>query len=365
MSRRTERGAVAVTVALLLIPLSILMAFTVDLGLAYAQRQALASGADSAALAIVDTKRDYLLANPGAVTSCDQLRTADASLPASSPLKASTIALAQINANAPFRAALQPSDITTNLRCTGVGVLEAEVGVAKTVQSTFGGLAGVSSLRVDRISQADLGIAQKVGGLKPVGVCSLQAQDIMTHATADAAAGLPYRAELIALDKIWQSTQSCDGSGGSGNWGWLDCGQGNGANDLGDALKDGCPNALTLNATTPPSVTISGTPGNKGNSSHVRGAMAAILDDEATLPVYDTYAGNGNNATYRVIGFLTVKICGFDSSIRGTCYDSAVGMGSNEIQVRYVSYSPLGQLGNTCGIGATCAYNSYVTKLVR
>jgi Flp pilus assembly protein TadG len=363
--RRRERGAVAVTVAVLMIPLSILMAFTVDFGMAYAQRTALATGSDSAALAIVGTKRDFLVSNPGVITSCAALLAHDAMLPAGSPLKASTIAVAQLNGNAPFGDAVQAADITANLSCTGAGILEAEVGVGRDVRTTFGGLAGVSTVHVETGAQAGLGVARQVGGVRPVGVCIHQAQDIMDHAVADAAAGQPYRAELIALTKIWQGSQSCSASGGAGNWGWIDCGQGNSASALGNALQNGCPGPLTLNPTTPPSLSLTGSPGNMGNSSHAREAMTAMLDDEMTLPVYDTYSGNGNNATFRVIGFITVAVCGFDANIRGACFDSAVGVDSNEIQVRYVSYAAIGQLGNTCGIGAACAYNTYVTKLVR
>jgi hypothetical protein len=121
---------------------------------------------------------------------------------------------------------------------------------------------------------------------------------------------------------------------------------------------------MTLNATTPPSLTITGTPGNKENSNNVKDGMQAVLDEEVSLPVYDTYSASGNNATYRVIGFLTVKVCGYGSAIKGACFDSSVAVVDQDIQVRYVSYAPIGQLGNICGIGQSCAYNSYVTKLV-
>ena len=360
-----ERGAVAVTVALLLIPLAILSAFVLDFGNAFAQRQALVAGADSAALSVVAKQQQLAVASPG--KTCAQLVADDTALPAGSANKSTNIALGYINNNAPFGAVLTASDITVALSCNTVGTpaLQATVIVKKNVPTSFGRLAGVNSLTVDRRSQAAMGVAYKVANFRPIGLCTYQAQDIVAHATADAAAGVPYRGELISLSKIWNGSQTCDGGGGSGNWGWLDCGQGNGASALGAVLATGCPGSLALNtATTPPSVLISGSPGNAASNTPVHDGMAAIMDQVVEFPVYDTYTGNGSGVDYRVIGFLSLKMCGYDITTRGACYDSTQPMSSNDLQVRYADYHPLGSLGGTCTIGSPCAYNSLVTKLV-
>ena len=66
MTRRDERGGVAMIVALLLVPMMLLIAFTLDLGIAYAQAQAFAAGADSGALAIAEAKRTSLTSHASA-----------------------------------------------------------------------------------------------------------------------------------------------------------------------------------------------------------------------------------------------------------------------------------------------------------
>ena len=137
-SPRKERGAVAVTVALLTIPLLILTAFTVDFGMAYAQGQAYSAGADSAALAIVNAKRAPLLVPPAVPPTCDDIRIADAALSAGDPTKASSIALTQVNANTNFGTQLTASDVTTALSCTPAGVLVADVDVKRNVPTSLG-----------------------------------------------------------------------------------------------------------------------------------------------------------------------------------------------------------------------------------
>ena len=72
-------------------------------------------------------------------------------------------------------------------------------------------------------------------------ICKYQAQQIITDAAADASSSVPFRAELIALTKVWTGNQTCDGAGGSGNWGWLDLGQGNGNSALADMITHGGP----------------------------------------------------------------------------------------------------------------------------
>lgn len=353
------------TVAVLLIPLMVVAAFAVDFGNAYSQRRALSSGADSAALAIVAQQQKLGVADP--TKSCAQLIADDAALPSTAPNKAANVALNYVNANAPFGATLTATDLTVSLSCTTTGTpaLVATVQVNKVVPTSFGRLVGVNNLNVGRASQAAMGVAYKVTGFRPIGICKYQAQDIISHATQDAANGVPYRGELISLTKVWNGSDTCDGAGGSGNWGWLDCGQGNGASALGAVLASGCTSTLTLDtSTTPPSTVINGSPGNSANNTPVHTGMATIMDDVVDVPVYDTYTGTGQNATFRVIGFLSVKMCGYDVTTRGACYDPAVPMSGNDLQVRYAAYRPLGQLGGTCQIGQPCAYNALVTKLV-
>ena len=367
VSRRADDGAVAVMVAIFAVVLIVIAAFTTDFGMAYAQRQAIATGADSAALAVVHAKYIAEMADPTHPT-CDQLVINDTALAASNTKKASTIALAQVNANAPFNATIAAADVTTTLTCdSAANVLQVSVKVNRNINPILGQVAGVSTMHIDRTAVAALGVANGVSGLEPIGLCTNQATAIIKQHAADAFTATPDRAQLTQETKVWGGGAQCDGGGGSGNWGWLKFpGMGNGSGELGDMIISGYGGHLTLDTTkNPPSYQVGAVPGNRGNNAHTHDAMQKIMDKTVTFPVYSTVTGNGNNTTYTVVGFLSLKMCGYDQTIRGTCYDPTVPMGSNDMQIRYIDYAPAGQLSKFCGIGATCAFNAYVTKLLQ
>ena len=367
---RREDGAVAVMVAIFAVILIVIAAFTTDFGMAYAQRQALATGADSAALAVINAKYASEIAGPA--RTCDELITQDGVLAtASPPTNAATIALTQINANAPFGATIAASDVTTTLKCVNSGkTLQAKVKVNRTVQPILGNVLGASPSQISREAVTALGVVNKVTGLAPIAICTNQAQAIIDKHVADLAAGVVGEsAQLVPLDKVWGGGASCDGGGGSGNWGWLNFGKGVSVPDLVAYITGTYTTTLTLDSsTTPASYMMDGTPGNKGNAGPVGTAMGTIMNSVITLPVYDSVAGHGANTTYNVIGFLSVKLCGYDNKQFGACWDSspAVKMTGNDLQVRFSSYTPTGGLEPpVCGIGEACSFDAYVTKLLQ
>jgi Flp pilus assembly protein TadG len=355
---RREDGAVAVTVALFAVVLLVITAFTTDFGMAYAQRQALASGADSAALGIV--RAEYTTE----ITSSTP-RTC-ATIVSNDTVLASTIALAQINANAPFNATLVAADVTTTLSCVGVGmgILQVSVAVNRRVNPILGGLAGASSMRISRQAVAALGVVNGVKGVLPIAICTNEAQAIIAQHLADMTAGRADSAQLVSLTKVWGSGTQCDGTGtGTGNWGFLDFGKGVSATDLVSYINGSYPYTLTL-----PIPSMGGTPGDK-NSSLIVAAMQQIMDKIVMIPVYNTVSGTGAGTTYSLIGFLSVQLCGYadnHTQAVGTCWDPATSvlMTNNSMQVRYVSYTPVGQMGQVCALGSSCAFNAYVTKLL-
>ena len=150
-------------VALLAIPVSILTAFTMDFGATYAKRQALSSGADSGALAVINQKRQLVFANPTVYTTC-------ASLLATDPLStaAKTTVVSQINKNSQYGETVGAANVTAALSCQGSNLV-VDVGVDTNVPTTLGRLVGVSSLRANRVAQAVI----KVGGKSDCGLCIL------------------------------------------------------------------------------------------------------------------------------------------------------------------------------------------------
>ena len=124
--------------------------------------------------------------------------------------------------------------------------------VTKKQARNFGKAVGAAPITLTRTSVADLGVRNNPSGVMPIGLCQYQANTIINHAASDALAGLPHRTELITLSKVWTGNQTCDGVDGSGNWGWLDLGQGNGANALGDLIAAGGTTAEVTVTGNPP-----------------------------------------------------------------------------------------------------------------
>jgi Flp pilus assembly protein TadG len=344
-----EDGAVAVLVAFFAVILLVLAAFTTDFGMAYAQRQALATGADSAALAVIHAEYASQLATP--TRTCADAVTQDAAL-------ASTIALAQVNANAPFNATIAASDITVPiLSCVSAGtVLQAKVVVNRTMTPILGQMAGASAMNLTRQATAALGVIKGVPNVLPIALCINQAQDIMDHKVG---------AQEVPLNKVWPSATSQCGTDGAGNWGWLDLGYGVTPGDLADYV-----NGLHPYTLTPPVPPMNGASGDKGNANAVAAAMQTIMDKNVLLPVYSTVTGTGGNAVYTIVGFIAVQICGYMSNNKqalGLCYDSTtpgVQLTGTDMQLRYSSYIPVGEIGEVCALGSSCAENAYITKLL-
>ena len=321
----------------------LLAAFTVDLGIAYAQAQAFAAGSDSAALAIAGAKRANLNAHASAPGNCQSLIASDAG-------QALAIAKKQADANRPYdlKATTGQVDVQVTLTCvngtTGApdanGILRVRVTVQRDVPTTLGRLAGVNTVKASRQASAGLGVSGIVqGGAFPLAICDAQAKAIMSRAISS-----PYPIEVIDVDKVWKA--DCSSKKGSGNWGWLECG-GNGTPTLADAILNGCDIDLTLTG-TPPTITVDGTPGNKINAGPVRDALDTVKGGTFAFPVFDKVTGNGAGTEYRVVGFINLKFVDYDKS-------------SGDITVQYVSYSPVGSINPACGIGGTgCAtFNNY------
>lgn len=349
--RRNERGGVAAVVGLLMIPVMLLSAFTLDYGIAYAQAQAYASGADSASLAILKAKRAKLTGNPAVVPTCATLMATDGG-------EALAIAKQQADANGPFglKSASNQFDVQVALSCVDkngnpspTGMLRADVTVKRAVPTTFGKLAGVSTINAIRSSSAALGVAADPNGVFPLAICDKTADLIMTKAGIS---GAPYPTETIEVDKVWMpGCHAGGGNSGSGNWGWLDCGGGVSVPAIAAAIDNGCPTDFTLTG-NPPSAMIDGAPGNKINSNNLKTSMDGALGGIYAFPVYSKITGNGANTAYTVVGFIELQLVSYDTD--------------GNIQVKYVNYSPVGSINTSCGIGSpTCkSYNTWAIRLM-
>lgn len=332
---RDERGGVAVVVACLLVPFMLLTAFTADVGMAYAQAQAFASGADSAALAVARANQDTLNRNPTTITTCAQLLATDPGF-----AKAKAIAQKQVDANGPFGLTSTSGQIAVDVALSCVdGVFRVTVEAKRDVPTTLARIAGVNSLTAKRSASAGLSGATRVGGVFPMAICDQQRDAIL----ATAAAGQPYPTVTLDSDKVWHpGCASGKINKGSGNWGWLDCGAANnGIPTIIQHIDDGCDVEL---AGHPATVDMGGTPGNKLNAGPLLSALTGAMGKTYAFPVYDQVSAQGSNTVYTVVGFVQLKIVGL----------SPLG----DINVQYVSYSPTAEFDPGCGIGGPTACTS-------
>jgi Flp pilus assembly protein TadG len=349
---RAERGAVAVVVAVIAPVILVLAGFTLDFGATYAQARAFSTGADSAALAVVNAKRTAINNAPATPTSCKTIVDNDGG-------QALTVAKNQVGLNAPNGMTLASGNVSVSvqLQCLDKngnsddnGLLKATVTVSRSVPTTLGQMVGVAAITATKDGSAALGVARQVNGMFPLAFCKDVADDIVTKATA---AGQPFPFYDIEVDKVWNNGTSCSaGNKGSGNWGWLNCGSGVSAVDIGSYISNGCNADLTLSG-APPTTSIEGAPGNKINSSNVTGPLTAALGKTYAFPIYKTIGGNGSNTFYTIVAFIELRIIAYDKD--------------GNVTVQYVSYSPVGDINNLCGIGniQCTAYNAWAVGLVQ
>jgi hypothetical protein len=241
----SENGAVAVMTALLMVVLLGMSAIVVDIGMLYAERSQLQSGADAAALAI---------AQDCAAGECgDYVATGER--------------FANANSNDDHSAAVPI--IAGNMVTVQTSTVTRDGGTA--VRHWFAPILGVDSTRVGATAKASWGSPSK-------------------------ATVFPFTAPKCKFDQaptdteFWITSEStCIGSTGNrlpGAFGWLD--------------EDGHKNCRA--SVDVDQVIIGGAPGKSGpQNCHIDG-------ETILLPVYDEKSGQGNNVGYVIHGFAAFRV---------------------------------------------------------
>jgi len=328
------------------------LAFVTDFGLAYTNKRAMQNGVDAAALAVAQK----IAVDGDPTATCGELEARWEGDP-----EVIAIADKYFGHNHSTSGAAHSDPV---LSC-GNSATQLFVGVDTAQESTtfFGGIAGVDGISLAQSAKAVVAPAKTVIGLRPFAMCLGLAKTVIDEPTVN---------HMLLLEK---TDFGCGGA--SGNWGMMDFDGDDkqlpeGANEALQWIKDGYNGPISI----APPIYIPGETG-APEPGKLEDAMNAMLDDEIVIPVYDLLSGNGSNAQFRVVGFLSIKVCGwkFNNTKKGPppppagqgCFVSSQVPSpepKDYLQVRYKGFVPIGDVSESCVFAnAACDLGTRLYKL--
>jgi hypothetical protein len=304
-----ERGAISVIVALLLVALLGFTAIAVDVGMLYAERTQLRSGADGAALAIAQ--------------KCSRnLSDVDCSM--TSPMASS---LANSNAN----------DGLSNIKTTALDKTNRSVTVTVGAQEAgrtpnqvslfFARSLGINTAEVAASSTAKWGTPSKGPIILPLAIayCKL---NIPTGGTAGA--------EQV----LEQSVNGCGGI--PGGFGWI------------QTSSTKCSITATAGVSTTSGIWFTSDTGASAPTVCTADDFTQMNNQTVLLPLYDVATGTGSSGKYYVKGFAAFHITGYHfASISWTAGAKVDNKTIRGYFVKFVSLAQGFELGTTPDYGAT------------
>ena len=294
--RQDEHGAVAVTVALLLIPLLVCLAFVVDAGILHWEKGQLQNGADAAALAVA---QDCALEG----TSC------------SAGAEALANSVAENNAN-DGQAATAFGEFTVSSSSGKVEVIASTLNDEGTaIRHPFASMISPSSSTIVASATAEWGVPGS-GHTIPLAVAECELSRHFDPGTE--AAGDPFVLQL-ASPGGGSGPEEC-APGYPGGFGWLegDDTNGDGSPDCAVEVEVGVPE--------------SGIPGS--SDTHAGGCpsdyITDLLGETVLIPMYDSYASGsaGSHGSYNISRFAAFKITGYHIA-SAPCESPGVRAGSD------------------------------------
>jgi hypothetical protein len=273
-------------------------AFAVDLGLGWAVKRQLSVSADAAALAgAQEAGIQYKgLGSCGAIESVAEQTVSD-----------------YFTDNPP-----QGENISVTAdadACTDSNKVTVAVEVTSDLGTVFGGVINVDTMTPGSGATADVFGARVLTGLRPFTVC-------MSDALAGAADGNTYQS--VYKNHNTAPDGSCNPTGAPGNWGYTTFGLGNSDNTVLCLIENGygaeCggdAGGVDVGAPGDPvdadGYTGNSIQGNPNTESKDVQALNSLLNQTILLPVADddSWASQGNNASYDGMGAIAVEFCGW------------------------------------------------------
>ncbi len=326
-----ERGAVAVTVALLMVVLVGIGAFTVDFGMSYVSTRQLQTASDSAALAAA-AKFGQLNGN------C-------------STISADTAARAQIQADvAAYRTQNRAGSTgsITAVACAADGYgIEVTYSSAGSTARALGGIFGQGNdYDTAKSATAEVFVPPDGIGVRPYALCGSILPSVTT-----------FPSPVFQMDLPSTGNSLCPGASSSGNWWSVDCPEApsNSNTYLGEATLNGCTSPINIVPNQAPrtgsalrtylnnscpvksSSCLGANTGNLGGTP-ILNAWTSLVQDRRRilLPVFcgtpspcDQAAvvnAGGNNAIYPVQALVGVIVCGYHFGTNNNQNSAAIPM---------------------------------------
>ncbi|QOI62580.1 Tad domain-containing protein [Arthrobacter sp. TES] len=285
VNENRERGAVAVIVAGAMVVLLGFAALAVDVGSIYAEKAQLQNGADAAALAVAtDCASGSCGDSAGTADFFANNNANDASSGAVVSFPAATTVRVVTNART------DGEDHLTLLFARALGYETTEVGAV--AEASWGAPSAASTLPWT-VSEC---VFKKY--LTPTQLSSLNSTGNFT--------GDPIPTHLLLrYDENAPTVAGCAAQNGyqPGGFGWLD-------------TDSGCSTDIDLD------MTVEGQTGNHfPNAAGCNAALANIMNEPALIPLFSAATGNGDNATYTLIGFAAFQVTGYKFSGSGAVVD--------------------------------------------
>jgi hypothetical protein len=256
---RDERGAVAVIVALLMVPVIGLAALAIDASAMWSKKQQLQNGADAGALAIAQ--------------NCAKGACGNASGTANS------YASSNVNDGAATGIVLSPNPVLPTSGTVTVQTTDSQ-------QHWFARIWGSNDSTIHARATAVWG-GPHGGATFPLAfsICEWNWQTGGLDSTTQ---------HKIVLTKT--STSNCVGPSGNvvpGGFGWVDPSTGT------------CTTASIINGW------LNSSTGNTPPSGCTPSDFNAVIGKTVLIPIFDNYTGTGNNASYHVYGYAAFKFTGY------------------------------------------------------
>jgi Putative Flp pilus-assembly TadE/G-like len=278
MSRNERQGGQATVITVIFMTVLIAMAAAVlDIGSWYRADRALQSTVDAAALAGAQALPE-------------------------NPVEAELLALQYAEKNG------GDVDVTEiNLSSTNFGVDTITVDAKAPAPGFFSRIFGIDSVTVGARAVA------RAGGLtaaKYVAPIVVHEDTVLEKGICESKPNLPPCIEFeLGYDHLKTGNGKSGGPDGSGTFGFINLtGEaGVGSSELGNWILDGLDQEMPLgNYTT--------STGNPFSSNNIKGALEHRLGDSPVLlfPVYETLMGTGDNAQYKIIGWVAFHITGMN-----------------------------------------------------